>query len=127
MASLNKAHLIGRLGKDPDVRATSKGETVVSFSFATDSGYGDKKTTEWHKVVCFGKPADFIKNYIKKGDPLYLEGTIVYREYVDKSGIKRRVTEIKAYSVQSLGSKPTESSTTYSPGEDQDSDPYIPF
>ena len=102
MASVNKAILIGHVGKEPDIRTTSSGDTVASFSLATNSGYGDNKTTDWHNVIFFGKTADFIKEYVKKGSQLYVEGRIANRNYVDKNGIKKYVTEIKGYSVQDL-------------------------
>ena len=67
MASVNKAILIGHVGKEPDIRTTSSGDTVASFSLATNSGYGDNKTTDWHNVIFFGKTADFIKDYVSWG------------------------------------------------------------
>ena len=102
MASVNKAILIGHVGKDPEIRSTASGDTVASFSLATNSGYGDNKTTDWHNVIFFGKTADFIRDYVKKGSQLYVEGRIANRNYVDKSGVKKYVTEIKGYSVQAL-------------------------
>ena len=102
MASVNKAILVGHVGKDPEIRTTASGDTVSSFSLATNSGYGDNKTTDWHNVIFFGKTADFIKDYIKKGSQIYVEGRIANRNYVDKNGVKKYVTEIKGYSVQAL-------------------------
>jgi len=102
MASVNKAILIGHVGKDPEIRSTASGDTVSSFSLATNSGYGDNKTTDWHNVIFFGKTADFIRDYVKKGSQLYVEGRIANRNYVDKNGVKKYVTEIKGYSVQAL-------------------------
>ena len=102
MASVNKAILVGHVGKDPEIRSTASGDTVSSFSLATNSGYGDNKTTDWHNVIFFGKTADFIRDYVKKGSQLYVEGRIANRNYVDKNGVKKYVTEIKGYSVQAL-------------------------
>ena len=127
MASVNKVILIGRLGRDPESRVTAQGDSMVNFSLATDSGRGEKKTTTWHRVVCYKQPAEFIKNYIKKGDPLYLEGTIINREWDDKSGNKKQITEIKAYTVESLGSKQSASPSRYTPGEDREPDDDLPF
>jgi single-strand DNA-binding protein len=93
---------VGHVGKDPEIRTTASGDTVSSFSLATNSGYGDNKTTDWHNVIFFGKTADFIKDYIKKGSQIYDEGRIANRNYVDKNGVKKYVTEIKGYSVQAL-------------------------
>ena len=123
MASVNKAILVGHVGKDPEIRSTSSGDTVASFSLATNSGYGEKKTTDWHNVTVFGKPADFVRNYVKKGAQLYVEGPIRTRSYDDKSGNKKYITEIKAYTVQALGQKES-SPQQYEPGTD---DGPIPF
>ncbi len=123
MASVNKAILVGHVGKDPDIRATSSGDTVASFSLATNTGYGENKTTDWHNVSVFGKSADFVRNYVKKGAQVYVEGSIRNRSYVDKSGNKKYVTEIKAFTVQALGQKES-SPQQYEPGAD---DGPIPF
>jgi len=124
MASVNKAILVGHVGKEPEFRETKSGDTVASFSLATNSGYGDNKTTDWHRVVFFGKIADVIKQYVNKGSQIYVEGRISNRTYDDKEGIKRYVTEINGYSMQMLGGKgnsePTEAGVVEK-GED------IPF
>ncbi len=103
MASVNKAILVGHVGKEPEFRETKSGDTVANFSLATNSGYGDNKTTDWHRVVFFGKTADVIKKYVHKGDQIYVEGRISTRSYDDKDGVKRYVTEITGYSMQMLG------------------------
>tara|TARA_R100001143_G_scaffold46656_1_gene41668 strand:- start:249 stop:620 length:372 start_codon:yes stop_codon:yes gene_type:complete len=123
MASVNKVILVGHVGKDPDIRATSSGDTVASFSLATNTGYGENKTTDWHNVSVFGKSADFVRNYVKKGAQVYVEGSIRNRSYVDKSGNKKYVTEVKAFTVQALGQKES-SPQQYEPGTD---DGPIPF
>jgi len=123
MASVNKAILVGHVGKDPDIRATSSGDTVASFSLATNTGYGENKTTDWHNVSVFGKSADFVRNYVKKGAQVYVEGSSRNRSYVDKGGNKKYVTEIKAFTVQALGQKES-SPQQYEPGTD---DGPIPF
>ena len=122
MASVNKAILVGHVGKDPDIRATSSGDTVASFSLATNTGYGENKTTDWHNVSVFGKSADFVRNYVKKGAQVYVEGSIRNRSYVDKSGNKKYVTEIKGFTVQALGQRES-SPQQYEPGADED----LPF
>jgi|TARA_Y100000034_G_scaffold91628_1_gene110581 single-strand DNA-binding protein len=103
MASVNKVILVGHVGKEPEIRETKAGDTVATFSLATNSGYGDKKTTDWHRIVFFGKTADVVRDYVTKGKQLYVEGRISNRSYDDKSGIKRYVTEITGYSMQMLG------------------------
>ena len=123
MASVNKAILVGHVGKDPEIRSTSSGDTVASFSLATNSGYGEKKTTDWHNVSVFGKSANFVRDYVKKGAQVYVEGSIRNRSYVDKNGVKKYVTEIKAFTVQALGQK--ETSGDYVPG--QEGEEILPF
>lgn len=121
MASVNKAILVGHVGKDPEFRETKSGDTVATFSLATNSGYGEKKTTDWHRVVFFGKTADVVKEYVSKGSQLYVEGRISNRSYDDKDGNKKYVTEINGYSMQMLGSKGAAESVSVSDGEN------IPF
>ncbi len=101
---INKAILVGRLGKDPEARTTPAGKTVCRFSLATDTGFGDKRTTDWHNIVCFDKQAEFCRNYMRKGSLVYVEGRITNRQY-EKDGVKQNITEIIANTVQSLGSK----------------------
>ena len=101
---VNKAILVGRLGKDPEARTTPAGKTVCQFSLATDTGFGDKRTTDWHNIVCFDKQAEFCRNYMRKGSLVYVEGRITNRQY-EKDGVKQNITEIIANTVQSLGAK----------------------
>ena len=98
--SLNKIMLIGRVGKDPDVRALDGGAKVASFTFATtDKGYtlanGTQvpERTEWHNVIMWNKTADLAERYIHKGDKLYLEGKLRTRSY-DKNGVKHYIAEV---------------------------------
>jgi single-strand DNA-binding protein len=99
--SINKVTLVGNLGRDPEVRTTQNGDRVVSFSLATSESWKDKATgdrkekSEWHNVVIFndaiGKVAE---SYARKGSKIYLEGQLQTREYTDKDGNQRRVTEV---------------------------------
>lgn len=98
---INKAILVGRLGRDPECRTTQSGKTVCNFTIATDTGFGESKTTDWHRIVCFDRQADFCRNYMRKGSLVYVEGRISYRQY-EKDGVKQYITEIIANSVQSL-------------------------
>jgi single-strand DNA-binding protein len=107
MSYLNKAMLIGRVGKDPDIR-TINGEKVANFSLATSFKAGDKDITEWHNIVAWGKPAEVVEKYVRKGISLYVEGPIQTRSWEDQQGVKRYTTEIRAYSLQLLGSKSQE-------------------
>jgi single-strand DNA-binding protein len=110
--SVNKAILIGRLGKDPELRYTPGGKAVASFSLATSEiwtgtdGQRNESTT-WHNIVVWDKTAELAKEYLKKGREVYIEGRISNRSYDDKDGNKRYVSEIVAQTVRFLGSKPT--------------------
>lgn len=110
MSSKNLVILIGRVGQEPEVKTLESGVKLANFSLATSENYtnkqGEKKeNTQWHKCVCFGKLVDVIEKYLHKGDLTYLEGTIIYREYKDTSGDKKRLTEIKIDQIQLLGKK----------------------
>lgn len=99
MPSINKVILIGHLGKDPEIRYTQGGEPIVNFSLATSDKWtgknGDKQErTDWHRVEVFGKSAQVCRDYLTKGRPVYLEGTIRYEEWIDKEGNKRQTTKI---------------------------------
>ena len=107
MASLNKVIIIGRIGKDPEVRHTQSGQSVASFSVATDESYKDQsgqkvEKTEWHRITAWGKQAEFIGNYLGKGRLVYIEGKIETRKWTDNNGQERYTTEIKADRVQAL-------------------------
>lgn len=114
--SLNKVTLIGNLGNDPEIRTTSNGSKVANFSLATtrqwNSASGEKQEkTEWHKCIAWntgGKGtglADIIERYVKKGDKLYVEGRIEYRQFEDKEKQTRYVTEINVREILLLGGK----------------------
>ena len=107
---VNKAILIGRLGKDPEVRYTPDGTMVTNFNVATDEQWKDKsgekvQKTEWHRIVAFGKLAEICGNYLVKGKLIFVEGRIQTRSWEDKEGVKRFTTEIIANNMQMLDSK----------------------
>lgn len=109
MGSLNKAMIIGRLGKDPEVRYTQGGQAVASFSVATDHKWTNKtgekqEKTEWHRVKAWGKLAELAGEYLSKGRQVYVEGRIETSEYTDKDGVKKYSTEINAQEIQFLDS-----------------------
>ena len=111
MSSLNKVMLIGRLGKDPEIRYTAEGSPVANFSLATSEVWTDKngtrqERTEWHNIVAWTKLADLSKRYLAKGRQVYIEGRIRTREWDDRDGNKRRTTEIIASQMVLLGSRP---------------------
>lgn len=111
MSSLNKVLLLGRLGKDPDVRAMPDGTAVASFSIATSmitNKSGEKKEyTEWHRCVAFNKAAEIVRDYLKKGNQVFIEGSLRTRKWDDK-GIERYTTEVVVGRLTMIGGKPTE-------------------
>jgi single-strand DNA-binding protein len=108
--SVNKIILIGNLGQDPELRYTSSGVAVASFSMATSESWKDQdgnvqEKTQWHKLVAWRKLAEIVGEYLKKGSKVYVEGRIQYRSYDDKNGVKRDVTEIVIDQMLMLDSK----------------------
>ena len=108
MASVNKAILIGNLGGDPELRYTPSGMAVCNFSIATTEKWRDKQTNEmkestnWHRIVLWGKQAETAKQYLTKGSPVYIEGRIQTRSW-DDNGVKKYITEIVGQRLQFLG------------------------
>ncbi|HKD64425.1 MAG TPA: single-stranded DNA-binding protein [Candidatus Acidoferrales bacterium] len=109
--SVNKAILVGRLGRDPETRFTSGGQAVANFTLATDETFKDRsgerqKRTEWHRIVLWGKLAEITQQYLKKGMLVYIEGRIQTRQWEDKrDGQKRTTTEIVANVMRMLTSR----------------------
>ena len=125
--SLNKVMLIGRLGKDPEVKYTTSGASVANFSIATDESWKDKEgnrqeKTEWHRIVAWTKLADICGQYLTKGKLVYIEGSLQTRSWEDKEGNTRYVTEIKAFRMSMLGSKSDGEGTQASPTQTQTQD-----
>jgi single-strand DNA-binding protein len=107
MGTINKVMLIGRLGKDPEERTTAGGTHVSSFSMATDTYHGNngEKTTEWHRIVAFGKAAELCNQYLKKGQQVCIEGALQTRSWEKSPGEKHYFTEVIAHRVTFLGSR----------------------
>jgi len=111
MASVNKAILVGKLGKDPETRYMPNGDAVCNFSIATseqwtDKGSGEKKeATEWHNIVTFRKLAEICGQYLAKGSQVYIEGRIKTEKWQDKEGSDRYTTKIYADQMKMLGGK----------------------
>ena len=106
--SVNKAILVGNLGKDPELRYTSSGTAVATFSLATTERYKDRngeqqERTEWHNIVAWRNLAEICGKYLHKGRQVYIEGRIQNRSYDDRDGNKRYITEIVADQMQMLG------------------------
>jgi len=120
---VNKAIIVGTLGKDPDVKYTAGGSAVVNVSVATNENWKDKNTgenvekTEWHRIVIFGKLAEIAAQYLKKGSQVYFEGKIQTRKWQDQAGQDRWSTEIVANEMQMLGGRADSSggSSAYTP------------
>jgi single-strand DNA-binding protein len=108
--SVNKVILIGRLGKDPELKYTSSGTPFCRFSMATDDVWNDKGTgerqekTEWHNIVVWDRLAEICNQYLTKGRLVYIEGSLQTREWDDQEGNKRKITEIRARDMVMLGS-----------------------
>jgi len=109
MASVNKVILIGRLGRDPELRYTQGGQAVANFTLATNERFSNKageqqERTEWHRIVAWGKTGELCAQYLSKGRSAYIEGRLQTREWEDKEGHKRSTTEIVAQNVTFLDS-----------------------
>ncbi|SMP53245.1 single-stranded DNA-binding protein [Noviherbaspirillum suwonense] len=111
MASVNKVIIVGNLGRDPETRYMPSGDAMTSIAVATTDTWKDKTTgekkeqTEWHRISFFGKLAEIAGQYLKKGSQVYIEGSLRTRKYTDKDGVEKYSTEIKADTMQMLGSR----------------------
>jgi single-strand DNA-binding protein len=108
--TLNKVMLIGRLGQDPELRYTPSGKSVANFSLATNMVWKDQdgnnqEKTEWHRIVVWGKQAENVGQYLKKGAQVYVEGRLQTRSWQDQNNVTKYTTEVVADAFQMLGSK----------------------
>lgn len=108
MSSLNKVLLIGRLGRDPEVRFTSAGDPVCTLNVATSERFRDnsgeqRENTEWHRVVLYRRQAEVARDYLRKGALVFVEGSLKTRKWTDKNGQDRYTTEIEAREMKMLG------------------------
>ena len=130
---LNKIQIIGRLGQDPETRSTNNNTTVTNLSVATSERYKNKQgeqveNTEWHRVTAWDRLGEICRDYLKKGSLVYIEGKVQTRDYEDKDGVKRYVTEIIAREMKMLDSKPTvETKPKPEPIVDEDGNDTLPF
>lgn len=128
MASVNKVILVGNLGADPEVRYMPNGDAVANIRLATTDRYKDKasgdykEVTEWHRVSFFGRLAEIVSEYLKKGSSVYLEGRIRTRKWQGQDGQDRYTTEIVADQMQMLGGRQVPSNSG-EPGEPGESEP----
>ncbi|MDY6856735.1 MAG: single-stranded DNA-binding protein [Thermodesulfobacteriota bacterium] len=133
MVGVNKSIIVGRLGRDPELKYTSDGKAVANFSVATSEDWKDKNTgekkerTEWHRIVVWGRLGEICGEYLRKGSQVCIEGRIQTRKWEDKEGNERYVTEIVAHTMQMLGggqereNPPVQKEPEVKPGDD------IPF
>lgn len=137
MAGVNKVILVGRLGKDPEVRNLENGATVANFTMATSETYKDRKTgqkkeiTDWHNIVMWGGLAEIAQKFLHKGDLIYIEGKMRTRSW-EKDGITRYSTEVIADNLTMLGSKngagkPAEGESFSAPSDENKGNDDLPF
>lgn len=128
---INKAIIVGNLGKDPEVRYTQSGSAIANITIATSESWRDKQSgeqkekTEWHRVVLFGKLAEIAGEYLRKGSQVYIEGKLTTRKWVDQAGVEKYTTEIHVNVggvLQMLGGKP-ESSANNQPQQQRQQAP----
>ena len=145
MGSVNKVILVGNLGRDAELRYTPGGAAVAKFSLATTETWNDKsgqkqERTEWHNIDIWGKQAETLTEYLRKGKQVYVEGRLQTDEYTDKEGIKRKSTKIRGDRIVLLGGgggrgaggyAREESTGTHAPASEAPSEPLtdddIPF
>jgi len=104
----NKVQLIGNLGGNPEVKTFDKGKKLAKMSIATNESYRNSqgelvKETQWHNLIAWGKTAEIIEKHLKKGSEVAVEGKLINRNYTDKDGIKRYITEIEVNELLMLG------------------------
>jgi len=111
MASVNKVILLGNCGRDPEIRYLPSGQAVANVSLATSSRRKDKNTgesiedTQWHRITFYDRLAEIAGEYIKKGQPIYVEGRLKYGKYTDKDGVEKNTVDIIATEMQLLGKR----------------------
>lgn len=120
--SVNKVILLGHLGQDPELRYTGSGTPVCSLRIATNDSYKDSEgnfveRTEWHSVVAWARLAEICSEYLRKGSQVYIEGSLQTRQYEDRDGNQRYVTEVKAREMVMLGGRGSDrGSSGFGPG-----------
>lgn len=124
MKSVNRATLVGNVGKDPEAHVTQSGTKIVRFSLATNRKVKDAERTDWHRITAFGKLADIIEQYVKKGDPVYIEGRIEYDSY-QRDGVTIPTTDIVAQELVML-KEPVQTRTVHAAAP-RDDEGDVPF
>lgn len=132
MASVNKAIIVGNLGRDPEIRYMPNGDAVTNIAVATTESWKDKNSgekkeiTEWHRITFYRKLAEIAGQYLKKGSSVYIEGRLQTRKWTDKDGVERYTTEIIADSMQMLGGRPGAGGSNSSSDDDYGSSQSAP-
>jgi single-strand DNA-binding protein len=106
---LNRCEFIGRLGRDPEVRFSADGNAICNFSIAVGYKSKEKETTEWIRIVSFGKLAGVCGDYLRKGSQVYIAGRMTTRKWLNKDGVEQFSTEVVSEHMQMLGGKPEQS------------------
>lgn len=125
MKGVNKVMLVGNCGKDPETRYMPSGGAVTNISIATSESWKDKQSgeqkekTEWHNLVFFGKLAEIVAEYVKKGSQIYVEGSLQTRKWQDKDGNDRYTTDIKCHEMQMLGGRGDSNQSKPAPQQSQ--------
>ena len=127
MSGVNRVILIGRLGRDPELKFTPAGKAVTNFTMATSETWKDdsgerQERTEWHRIVIWGKLAEVAAKYLTKGSQVYIEGKLQTREWTDKDGQKKYTTEIVANNMTMLDGKGDNSEKPNNPEKPESSD-----
>lgn len=116
MASVNQVTIVGNLGRDPEIRYAPSGDAIANIAVATTSKWKDKNTgdvkeeTEWHRITFFGKLAEIVGQYLKKGASVYVQGRLKTTKYTDKDGVEKYATNIIAETMQMLGGRQADDS-----------------
>ena len=124
--SVNRITLIGRVGQDPFVRYTGDGMAIANVSLATSQKVKGQEETQWHRLVFFGKLAEIVAEWVKKGIQIYVEGSIKYGKYTDKDGVEKTTVDIVCTAMTMLGGT-REAGRPEKPAIKQDDDQEIPF
>ena len=127
MPNLNQVNLMGHVGKEPEMKYSANGNAVLTFSIAVNSGWGDNKRTDWIDCVMFGNRAESVSEFIGKGDPLFVSGSIQINDWQDKEGNKRRGFNIVVNQVELLRGRTQEAGATKSKAPTQDGEDDLPF
>lgn len=102
MKSLNRIEVIGRVGQDPKIRQAG-GSSVAEFSVATSEKWSNGERTDWHRISAWGKLADIVEQYVRKGDLVFIAGSMKYEKYTDKNGVEKEVAKVNARDLLMLG------------------------